>query len=339
MNEPHAVFVDDSDQDLKLAARLTRSGLKCDPKHPGDGSAAARSSLVEELSTGRYDLILLDYRLEGQAGLLRAGSIGADVRERAPDMPVVLVTSETNRKDHVAHNPAVREIFDLVLLKSDLISKAELESAAHTLASLARGYVAVAKALKVRRRKTVRSAIYRVLGAREAEYTTIEECLAGHDLQQPGEIARWILKELVEYPGPLLDDGDAAASLGLASSSFRHKKVQAWLAAIRYEGPFSEAIPRWWRGRAADLQTAALAGEATDRLKAIKKAAGVARLTTATCSWCGENRTNRCCNECREPTEQLHSVQGTADRRPQWAEPALFCFKCVPDTRVESRYV
>ncbi len=333
MKAIRAALVDDDPSFRRYAARFKRQGLHCEPIDPGSGSAHDRGELVKRLLSGKppYDLILLDYRL----GQLLAGGLGAELRETAPTLPIVLVTSE-DTSHSVRHNPALRSVFDMVLPKEKLTETSHFADASRTLNSLARGYVAVEKTWEDGSASVDQvAAIAKLCRARQSEEDLLAGCLAGTNLEKSGEVARWIFGELLSFPGPILGERHAAALVGLELASFKRVVVRDWFQEALYAGVFADASVRFWRGRL--LKKASVAEKAADRrlVEHLREELSAPRLAAAKCSWCGSSSTDRVCQRCERPTERSHCLIGTSSRRPPWSDPEPYCFSCVANRNLE----
>lgn len=331
MKSMTAALVDDDEAFLRNATLFTRSGLPCEAIRPGDGSAEARSKLVKKLVNGKFGIIVLDYRLTGSISEVRAGGIATEIREQLPAVPVVLVTSESNHST-VRHNPALRDVFDHVLPKEQLTRSNDRKKSALLLLDLAEGYHTVATAHRRAKSRDILRLLARLAKATTLEREALGHCLAGTGIEEGGELARWVYKELLGYPGPLVADAEAAAVAGVDRRSFERESVQAWVAPARYVGPFDRARRRWWRGRLMAAVTrveVAAVDAACSYRDALIRHLGDESVSVARCSWCERENSDRACSSCEQPTERAHYLAGTRDQRPRWADPSVFCFHCI----------
>jgi CheY-like chemotaxis protein len=334
-----AVLVDESDQDLKYAERLTRSGLSCAPKKP----QKSLSELVQDLIDGNYDVFLLDYRLDempADSGPdYRGGSVAAKLKERVPDLPVVLVTTEQKHQASLEHNPQVRGLFDFDVRKEDLARLSGQRKAAEQLTDLAVGYRKIRQVLTGQGEAISWKAIARVMDARPREQDVLNEFCTRGMPTRTAEVAQWLLREVIAYPGLLLDKDETRVRLGLTQSAFAHARVQAWLDAASYAGVFSKVQGRWWRGRVAervkDLVLANSSGDAKERAAAVARGSKAQHLKADQCTWCGQGDITRACSSCRQAVDAAHCLPASVDARPLWAEPAVVCFRCIHNGRAD----
>lgn len=329
-----AALVDDSDDDLKIANRLKPTGIVCAAiRPPNEENSFER--LTEQLRTGNYDVVLLDYRLddEVQHGY-RGGTVAARLKEFHPDLPVVLVTTEEKHEQWVRHNPRVAALFDHVVLKEDLsrgLSRAQRAAEIHDLVASYRLLKAAAASME-----EAHSAVARL--AKATPEDRFAPSLRNTTVRTP-ELASWFLLELLAYPGPVLPLQDAVARLGITLKAAHRPAVQAWLATAAYAGVFGAMRPRWWRGRIdqhlisdkRDVREAS----SEDRAAFISDRVGE-RIAAAHCVWCGESFIERACVLCAAPVDAAHYLVGNVDDRPAWAEPARVCFRCIAQGKAES---
>src|ERR1700674_2132090 len=145
-----AALVDDNDQDLKIAGRLTQVGLPCDPIKPGPNADELRTKLASDLQKKKYNVVILDYRLDDSTPSIsyRGRTVAASLKDRFPSIPIVLLTTEQKLQRWVEHNPNVRDLFDLQILKNRLSSRAGRVEAAQGIRDLAIGYQRIARAIE-----------------------------------------------------------------------------------------------------------------------------------------------------------------------------------------------
>lgn len=336
-----AVLVDDSQTDLKYAHRLTRSGLSCEALLPPPTSEELRDQIAARVANRTCDIILLDYRLDAETGeasvarSYRGGTAAAELREHLPDLPIVLVSTEQKLQDGLAGKSEVRSLFDHTILKQRLASRGERPAVVTELRSLAHGFRRIA-GTPGSGWKRIGSLLDREEAADAIAKLDVVEAPAG-----TAEIRAWIVDGLLAFPGLLLDEHDASASLGIGVATFRRTEVQDALTSHRYGGVFSEMATRWW---AADLSrwltqmsgdTPGIAGE--DRARRIAAGLELPRqaVRAATCTWCAGKDVVRACALCREHVDPLHGLQAHVGERPRWVSPAYVCFTCIENGQAD----
>lgn len=113
--------------------------------------------LRERLGDSGYDIVLLDYRLDDRAEdrvmtvNYRGGTIAAALKEQLPHIPLVLVTTADKFEASLEHNARVKRLFDLTVLKENLLTPLEQRSLiANDIKDLAIGYRRVSQWVKGR---------------------------------------------------------------------------------------------------------------------------------------------------------------------------------------------
>lgn len=64
---------------------------------------------------------------------------------------------------------------------------------------------------------------------------------------QTYNLGHWLLNSILRYPGILLNEVAAAAYMNLSIGSFRDERIQEQMEGAKYDGPFSDLRPSWWR--------------------------------------------------------------------------------------------
>lgn len=323
----NAALVDDADEDLKIAGRLRRTGIRCEPIRPLNEENSFEL-LIEKLRAGNYDIVLLDYRLDDEVARgYRGGTVAARLKEFHPDMPVVLLTTEEKFQAWVSHNPQVAALFDHVILKEHLAHAGTRELRAAELRDLVASYhILREEAQSIDDLHDIVSRLARATGD-DRFAPSIRNTAA-----RTPELATWFLREFLTYPGSVLPISDVAARLGITRQAAGSDAVRSWLAPASYTGVFATIRERWWRGRLdqrligkrSDLRDKPAAARAAYISKATRES-----VTPARCVWCAGEYVERACAICQEAVDASHFLVGNIDDRPGWAEPARVCFRCI----------
>ena len=142
------LIVDDDVVDRMTVRRLlARSGLRDSIIHEVSDRAGARAALTND-AAAPIDCIVLDYRLAGETGL----DVLADVRLQRPDMPVVVLTGQSDP----ATAAALVRAGALDFLTKDALSSERLEQAIRGAMRVARAECE-ARAIRQRLAATLRS--------------------------------------------------------------------------------------------------------------------------------------------------------------------------------------
>lgn len=318
-----ALLVDDHAEDRKIAQRLTASGLQCEAIAPGESLDSLVQTIEERVATRAADVILLDYRLDDvvSAGTRfphRAGALAADLKERRPLLPLVLLTTEEKLQQWLHRTSQVHTLFDLVILKTRITTGEGLKRAVAAVDDLVRGFRTLEERYDAS--ATAWIGFGTLLGATSVEGNDLETAFPTGPPVTPAEAANWLLRSLLDRPGPLLPLYDAAARLGVSVASFLENVSE--LEQLRYVGPFSGLRPRWWRGRLEHMRS-----EGTETLGA--------SLEPAVCRVCGEEPVTRACAVCRQGIDLRHGVRTYEEAPLTWAEPRFVCYDCIAEGRAE----
>jgi CheY-like chemotaxis protein len=331
----HAVLLDDNaGESVSLATLLRSDELQVEVQAPDATVEATAERVASSLPTNEPAVVLLDYRLDDRADVeFRGGSVASAIKERRPELPVVLFTTDEKLHRWVETSPGIEDIFDWRLLKGQVVNNGE--AAAHVI-SLARGWAELAQAA------SDSADPWDILAGVVHVERPMLETFAEVEVQPPrpevpGALALWLLRGPLRWPGPLSGPGDTRVMVGVDDDGFRREKVQQWLYQARYRGPFQEFGERWWseivrnqiktltpdRPADANQRTQALAAELRDSLRA------------ESCVWCGEGRTIRACDLCERAVDAAHSLRRLTAPPPPWADPPVVCFRCVADGSAE----
>jgi hypothetical protein len=331
----HAILVDDSEEDLKHAGRLTTERFSCGGIQPPDRVEDLAAIVADRHAEGTCNVVLLDYRLDAEVAAAdgarrnyRGGTAAAAIRESAPNIPIVLVTTEPKLRGNLSSRPKVEALFDHTILKSRLANRQERPSIVAELISLAEGFRTIASASGSGWKRLA------AIAGLESEDRLLSLGEA-HPPDDPSSVASWLLTEALRYPGPLVDSRSAAALLGLSEKAFERSEVQAAISSAAYCGAFAGSHRRWWAEAlhrwVSRLQRQHAQTGDSDRRSAIATHLGLTRnqLRAAACVWCGSEDAVRACAICRSPVDPQHCIPAAVDERPRWADDAYVCFTCV----------
>lgn len=322
-------FDDEPRQRELLAGRLQGNGLEVVSMPPP--ADLQLSGLPQHV-----DGFLVDYQLTqpepGRAGArYKGGTLGSAIREQYPTSPLVLVTRKSLVNER-SEDDLLEElgVFDVVRFKGQV----ERYSAAgrRELIALAEGFQSLGAAEKSW--DGVLDVLLPphdedVLALREAPPTLTER---QWDLVP---IARWLLRIVLRYPGIVVDDAHAAATLGLDPDAMRIPDLEQFLAPARYAGPFADVDRRWWhqslvrtaQAIADDGSRGPLYLRFSDQFR---NARGL-DLPRAACVDCGEPAGSRCFVLDR-PVRHDHSLPYFPDQRPAIMEVARVSFQAIRHT-------
>jgi len=212
---------------------------------------------VAIIKKAQPDILILDLRLDenrnghGEIADYRGFALAQELRTRMterklPSVPIVLWSMVSKLKQSYNKDDSAHRLFDRVYVKDqEIISQPH--PVALELQSLVKGYQLITEE---RNKATVR--FHQMLGltGKESDYLHpgISEPFATRDKYPVHEYARYILRELIEIQGALINEAVLAARLGvdIKASSDWEKCKKRLAETCAYQGAFHEAWPRWW---------------------------------------------------------------------------------------------
>lgn len=342
----NAVVVDDDERESRLLVELLNArgdDLRCEALMPKSTVEQTAKAALTKLPATTPRVLLLDYRLgehevrTGSRVTYRGGTVAGYVRDEDPDLPIVLLTSESKLHEWVARRPGMEEHFDWTLLKKDIATPDAGVDAHARLVDYALAWHAA------RGWPDDPGETWKRLGGLMAAppdglalFSSLEAEPPRGD--SPGSVLRWLYRSAHRVSGPLVNGAGARVILGLAESSFATPQLQAWLEPARYTGALRSFGERWW----AHLVREQLAGtcegtrpaEATARADALARQVGV-ELKSEQCSWCDGERTLHACLVCGRATDAAHCLRPLTPPLPAWADPTVVCYSCIAEGRAE----
>ena len=343
--EVSAVLLDDSEHDRAMFRRLERYGLPCEAIAPPKLSAVGEE-VVSFVNDGTYDLVLIDFLLDqepmepGRGVTYRGSTPAAIVKECCPHVPVVLVTTEAKYQAHLQHRSQLSELFDHFLLKSRVRTQEHRKGVAQELADLASGFKRLRSVVEGQDMEARWGKLQEALAATDEEFRGLREEWPNELPESASELARWLLKELLEYPGPLRDQTETAVMMGMTKAAVKVEAIGEWAAPTVYQGVFARMHERWWSGRLLAALKGLLGQSALlpsgERADSLSNKLGLQEPNVAQCSWCEKPIVHRVCSICRDPVDATHHLKVSGSHSPEWALPAVVCFRCIETGRDEA---
>ena len=331
------IFVDD--QDPQYARLLsTRDELVIEFVAVGPVLALANTIMA-----ARPAILALDYRLDENASDIepsetyKAGVLAQQLRDRAStdpsvDLPIVLVSNEAKIQNLYLPDKTAHDLFDRVYRKEEIEKRRPVIR--REMIALATGY------------GTLRDAggKYRAeeLLKRNDDVDLIHQqdiAAAFSKATAPHTLAKFILKTLIDQPGLLVDDADAAARLGIDRLSFERLSAHSQMQPVRYAGLFGEGWRRWWLDTLLDwaeglLGVRPISLRNADRAEKISAALDLP-LNPALSPWTDkpDEAAALACVSCREATEICHSVAAYAPTPLRFTIRPRICWNCIQTDR------
>ena len=322
-----AIYVDDQkddDQITRIAELLTTDDITCKLTKPlGD---------IGEIGNLDADIFLIDYDLGtaehcGKNISYRGNSLGTEIRNIKPVIPIVLVSRRNVLGTLDLQLTTGRSDFDLILYKNDILD--DPKRALQQLLALHDGYMRL-----TRIKGQSWSKVLGEIGADEDEGRRIREAFPPLDKIHTDEehtdekhrwyvpsTIEWIRTVLMEYPGILYDSLHASARLGITEASFLTEAVQKLFAYAVYTGPLAEFGKRWWVDRLVRIATqtiidANVEGPISEGFVEAYELVRHQKLERARCVEDREPVADQICYILRQPVKRENSIIYYPDSRP-----------------------
>jgi hypothetical protein len=243
--------------------------------------------LVSKLKN--FDGVILDLRLDDNhsskarytapplAQYLRTNAV---INKEGKDCPIILCSTDDKIKKSYMSDRSSHDLFDYKFLKDH---KPEWTKIATKLAALAKGYQCIQE-----RKLDFSKILYRDVTELDARISN--QFLVGDFSYPINEYARFIVKELLGQPGPLINEKLLSAKLGVDINNSKddwRTLVDSVLGAAKYVGAFSDGWTRWWIDRII-LEFKKFSGgkrlsslKAHERVEILIKATGLGNLRPA----------------------------------------------------------
>lgn len=345
----HGLFLDDRKEEAQYASFLSVEGelglttvfqLVDQPLEEMGGLVLERHP----------DLLALDYRLDdaqtpGNVGVrYKAGPLAQQLRDRTLDsagdnFPIVLVSHEKIIQNYYRPDLTTHNLFDRIYPKETLVT--DRERIKQELLALVEGYKTIINLWEDKAR------LLNLLGLTSEEEDTSmvgnQELRRWKDLKSPHQLAREILRSIIDRNGLLRDRPSLLARLGIAQNS---PDIDAFISKLKtrgiiYHGVFHRGWERWW-----DYQIEVFGAKncekelgnlsARERVKCWNGLFSL-ELVAATSRWTGSDEMfpSFACSSCRNPTEKMHSVVAFDPALPSFVERKRICWDCVARGKYE----
>jgi len=150
-------------------------------------------------------------------------------------------------------------------------------------------------------------------------------------------IAKWIRKVLMNYPGLLYDEIEAATFLGISLTEFKTKKIRDFFEPAIYKGPFSEEKRVWWKSELMAISDKLMTENEiflsfNQGFSQMWKRKYGKKLEPAICDDSGEYPADSVCYILHKPIMMKYSLKYNIDERPRIMDDARVSFKAIQTT-------
>jgi CheY-like chemotaxis protein len=296
---------------------------------------------ISLITDNKPDLLIIDLRLDEKNGIgYRGPSLAQELRARMtentlPSFPIVLCSCSNTLEQTRELDESLHNLFDRIYDKD--IANAP-QRIASELQSLVKGYHWISE-----KRTEDDSKFYRMLDLVNEEAKVLTPTIGERFLTAKKypiqDYARYILKELIDAQGPLINEAVLAARLGVdIQLSKDWPQCQALISQISaYTGAFSEAWPRWWDFKLEfwwDAQPHSPGGlyslTAEERVDYLQKITGLNKLVAAQPIEKGYSHHYwTICQGLNRPLDPLNAVWASCEGLKDWQEPPRLSFKAA----------
>ncbi|HCT29729.1 MAG TPA: hypothetical protein DIW31_03110 [Bacteroidales bacterium] len=332
------IFIDDDERDFKYAESMSIAG------DPGLSISILRPDIAfveiaDHIRREKPDLLALDFRLDevllGDApNRYKAGPLAQLLRDYATespadDFPIILVSHEQKVRDFYNPDLTSHDLFDRIYEKEYLGRSGTQKE----IMSLITGYKKIIQFIGKD------GLLVNLLDLNPEYCHAINEqfIIDISQFRAPHQVSRYVLKNIIDRVGVLLDINSVLAKLGLnhASTDIEQLKEVLRHNKIHYTGAFSEGWERWWAFRLDDFGQS-LCGVSLGDLTAEEKVNCLKgklklELKPATSRWTNASSAYFAfaCASCNMPTELDFSVEAYDPLPFDFIEKKRVCWKCL----------
>ncbi|WP_112312236.1 hypothetical protein [Pseudogemmobacter bohemicus] len=332
-------FIDDNAEDrTRISRLLSQHGMMIDDQFEPVEPMKLRDALLEKAPC----IVALDFRLDDEnleENNYKAGALAQILREsllERPelDFPIILVSTEENIKRIFSIDKTSHDLFDQKYMKGRLSDRGYRAECHRQMRGLAKGYKDIAACL------LGQGGAASLLALSVDEFETMPLHGFAIDVLNADSVthvvARLVLRQLIERPGPLLSPRDISARLGIENEPNQVSAAVEKLVALGmgYSGVFSDGWTRLWRHRLEawadrEIGSPLTSIKGADRAKVISKALGL-DLKPAVSKW--SNSSDElfafACTVCGSPSERRNSLSLYDKYLLPYAEKKRVCFDC-----------
>jgi hypothetical protein len=332
------IFVDDDVRDFKYAESMSHHeapGLTVKGLLPDKTLV----ELSDQIRGDSPDLLALDFRLDEQlcddhSNRYKAAPLAQHLRDHATesprdDFPIILVSHEDKVRDFYNPDLTAHDLFDVAYEKENLGNSTTKKE----IFSLVIGYKRIIELLG--NKNLLLNCLRLDTEFEDAVNSQLVDDVSS--LRAPHQISRYVLKNIINRAGPLIDQYELLARLGIDPSSDDIEKVKEILRQqeINYSGIFAEGWERWWTFKLEDFGRS-LCGQSFGELNADERCACLSehfglKIRPVRSRWTNKSDVYFAfaCASCKLPTEFDFSVEAHDPLLFDFMDKKRICWKCI----------
>lgn len=322
--------------------------------------------LASACNSGSLDGLILDLRLdqfyqdadpEKDKADYRAATLAQEIRTRATEgtiraFPIVLWSTEPKLRKSYDVDDTSHDLFDLKAVKADIEEPGQAWRIGKQLLALVTGYERIVKL-----RQSPSKLPFNYLGFNQEPAfldSRVYANLMGSPEPLPAhEYARFIIRELLENAGPLVNEWTLAARLGIDLGE-NQEKSPGFLAVVEklfpnatYTGPFGEGWPNWWFALVEEAWRllpncpgALRSTPAQTRVEFLKKTTGIDDIVAAIPTMPNERATFwAVCHATLKPLDPRDGYLIDKQPKYQWQDREYVSFSAILNKEIESKKI
>lgn len=334
------LFIEDDQEDMERYARLLSEAGKISvtPFFPPE-------KMSELPLTQSPDVVLIDYRLtsrqpSGSSAPYRGGTLANFIRERLPDIPLIILSTRDVLKAFPHYEEDIQSI-DVSIFKSDVNHNPQYWKG--FIMAIVQGFRSLVKSKPIRWK-----AITELMKAESMEEENLQwsgpPSVKGDKMWSVHNVFRWIHRVLFRYPGIFYDSLYSSTSLGIEEQEFLSKDVESTFEPAIYTGIFADIKRLWWRDR---LQRIAFHLIKKWKLPPIQSESFVEAfkretsrgLRPSTCVYSKEENADTVCCVLGKPVKMKYTLGYLIDDRPEAMDPARISFKAILEEDIDESLI
>ena len=328
------LYIDDEISEPGRAAQYIRSKLELPDEFDIQLELPPKRlpGLTELLDALLIDLDLTTAEVEGETINYFGSTLASEMRMRHPACPIILITKPNILTEYKSQIQMLEDSIDVdLILDKDEVIKHPEETRVQ-IKSLAAGFRALDSI-----EQHMWQAVLDLMQANSEEADMLRESASPAKDWTIPQVARWIRKVIMGYPGILYDELTAATRLGIDVTAFREPTVQEMFTSAKYDGIFHECDKRWWRNRLFRLaQELILKHNLSGPVHLVFSEAFHqeynVQLAPSICVYDGEPVAEWVCYVLRKPVKLQHSIPYYPDSRPDIMDQARVSFTAIDES-------